>query len=196
MNRRARVAMSHHVKRDFPVGNIRRLLEPGPIVLVSSAWKRQTNIMTMGWHAVMEFQPSLLGCVISEANYSFEMIRKSRACVINVPTADMAATVVRIGNSSGREIDKFAEFELTPDRAQRVRAPLIKECYANLECRLADGSWIRKYNFFVFEVVKAHVAASPRVPKTLHYRGDGEFMIAGQSARRYRRLFRPELLDS
>ncbi|HTM04527.1 MAG TPA: flavin reductase family protein [Vicinamibacterales bacterium] len=188
--------MSHSVKRDFPVWNIRRLLEPGPIVLVSSAWKRETNIMTMGWHTVMEFQPSLVGCIISNANYSFEMIRKSRACVINVPTADMAATVVRIGNSSGRDIDKFAEFELTAVRAQRVQAPLISECYANLECRLADASWIRKYNFFVFEVVKAHVATSPDVPTTIHYRGDGEFLIAGKTTRRYRRLFRPALLDS
>ena len=188
--------MPRYDKRDFPAWKIRRLLEPGPVVLVSSAWKRQTNIMTMGWHTVMEFQPSLVGCIISSANHSFEMIRKSRECVINVPTVDMTRAVVRIGNSSGRDVDKFAEFELTPGRAQHVRAPLIDECCANLECRLADPSWIRKYNFFVFEVVNAHVARSPRVPKTIHYRGDGEFTFAGETTRQYRRLFRPELLDS
>jgi len=192
----AKEVVSHSVKRDFPVAHTRHLLEPGPIVLVTSAWKEQVNVMTLGWHTVMEFQPSLVGCLISNANHSFEMIRRSRECVLNVPTADMAATVVRIGNCSGRDVDKFTEFALTPVRAQHVRAPLVEECYASLECRLADASWVAKYNFFVFEVVKAHVAASPRAPKTLHYRGDGEFMIAGQSTRRYRRLFRAELLDA
>ena len=73
-------------KKDFPVSMIRRFLEPGPIVLVSSAWKGQTNIMTMGWHTVMEFQPSLIGCYITDGNHSFEMIRGSRECVINIPT--------------------------------------------------------------------------------------------------------------
>jgi flavin reductase (DIM6/NTAB) family NADH-FMN oxidoreductase RutF len=186
--------MHHYAKVDFPVWEVRRFLEPGPIVLVSSAWKTQTNVMTMGWYTVMEFQPSLIGCVISGANHSFEMIRRSRQCVINLPTVDLATTVVRIGNTSGRDIDKFAEFELTPGRGVAMRAPLIEECYASFECRLADGSQIRKYNFFIFEVVKAHVARSPRLPKTIHYRGDGEFMLSGPTTRKYRRLFRREML--
>ena len=186
--------MPHYAKTDFPVWEVRRFLEPGPIVLVSSAWKGQTNIMTMGWYTVMEFQPSLIGCVISGANHSFEMIRRSRECVINVPTVDLAPTVVRIGNSSGRTVDKFEAFGLTPRRGDRVRAPLVEECYANFECRLADAGQVRKYNFFVFEVRKAHVATSPKLPKTLHYRGSGEFMIAGPTVRKYRRLFRPGML--
>jgi len=143
---------------------------------------------------LMEFQPSLVGCIISSANHSFEMIRKSRQCVINLPTEDIAATVVKIGNSSGRDIDKFAEFGLTPEPGTRVRAPLIAECYANFECLLADASQVGKYDMFVFEVVKAHVATAPKFPKTIHYRGDGEFMISGANTRKYRRLFRPEML--
>jgi len=186
--------MPRYAKKDFPSDNVRRFLEPGPIVLVSSAYKDQTNIMTMGWHMIMEFSPSLVGCYIWTANHSFELIRKSRQCVINVPTVDIAEKVVKIGNSSGREIDKFAEFGLTPKPGTHVRAPLIHECYANFECRLADSRLIRKYSLFVFEVVKAHVATSPKYPKTIHYRGDGEFMISGETTRRYHRLFRPEML--
>jgi flavin reductase (DIM6/NTAB) family NADH-FMN oxidoreductase RutF len=79
--------MKSRAKALFPVSNIRRLLEPGPVVLVSSAWKGKNNIMTMGWHTVLEFSPALVGCVIADNNVSFEMIRKSRECVINVPTA-------------------------------------------------------------------------------------------------------------
>jgi flavin reductase (DIM6/NTAB) family NADH-FMN oxidoreductase RutF len=186
--------MPTYRKTDFPTHNIRRFLEPGPIVLVSSAHKGSTNIMTMGWHMVMEFQPSLIGCCISSANHSFELVRRSRQCVINVPTVDIAATVVKIGNSSGRDIDKFAEFGLTAEPAQEVGAPLIAECYANFECKLVDASWVKKYNIFVFEVVRAHVATSPKYPKTIHYRGDGEFMISGEETRKFRRLFRPGML--
>lgn len=181
-------------KRDFPVAEIRRFLEPGPIVLVSSAWKGRANIMTMGWHTVMEFTPSLVGCVISSANHSFEMIRRSGECVINVPTVDLAPKVVGIGNCSGRDVDKFAAFGLTAVPAERVKAPLVGECYANLECRVVDTRLVRTYNFFVLEVVKAHAATSPRYPRTIHYRGDGVFMLSGPNTRRYRRLFRPEML--
>jgi flavin reductase (DIM6/NTAB) family NADH-FMN oxidoreductase RutF len=122
------------------------------------------------------------------------LIRKSEQCVINIPTVDLATTVVKIGNCSGRDIDKFSEFGLTPKAGTHVRAPLIEECYANFECRLADAGWVNKYNLFVFEVVKAHVATSPKVPKTIHYRGDGEFMISGTETRKYRRLFKPQML--
>ncbi len=186
--------MPRYAKRNYPVSDVRRFLEPGPIVLVSSAWKERRNIMTMGWHMVMGEEPSLIGCFIWDANFSFEMIRKSRQCVINVPTADLAATVVRIGNTSGRDIDKFAEFGLTPVPGEKIKAPLIKECYANFECRLYEAGFIRKYNLFIFEVVKAHVASSPKFPRTIHYRGDGLFMISGPTVRTYRKLFRPEML--
>lgn len=173
--------MKRYTKKDYPLVDIRRHLETGPIVLVSSAWKGRTNIMTMGWHMMMEFTPALFGCYIWDQNHSFEMIRRSRQCVINVPTVDLADQVVGIGNTSGASIDKFAKFGLTPDDAEEVKAPLIRECYANFECRLADSTLIRRYSLFVWEVVKAHVATSPKRPKTLHYRGDGEFMIAGRT---------------
>jgi flavin reductase (DIM6/NTAB) family NADH-FMN oxidoreductase RutF len=186
--------MPRYIKADFPVSNVRCFLEPGPIVLVSSAHKSETNIMTMGWHMIMEFEPALIGCIISSANHSFGLIRNSRQCVINIPTEDIARTVVKIGNSSGRDIDKFDAFGLTPEPGTHVRAPLIAECYANFECRLVDASQVKKYNMFIFEVVKAHVATAPKYPKTIHYRGDGEFMISGQNTGRYRRLFRPEML--
>ena len=119
-------------KRDFPVSQIRRYLEPGPIVLVSSAWQGKTNIMTMGWHLVMEFSPSLIGCLISNGNHSFDMIRQSGECVINLPTTSLTDEVVKIGNCSGGEIEKFKNFGLTPQKGHEVGAPLIAECHANL----------------------------------------------------------------
>ena len=183
----------HPQKSDFPVSQVRRYLEPGPIVLVSSQWQGKTNIMTLGWHTVLEFSPSLVGCMISGGNHSFDLIRNSRECVINLPTITLTDTVVGIGNISGRKIDKFAEFGLTPEEAHKVQAPLIRECHASFECLLHDDALVDRYNFFIFEVVAAHVATSPKHPATLHYTGDGVFMVAGKIISR-RSLFRPEML--
>src|ERR1700721_424097 len=171
--------MKGYTKKGFPLSNSRRLLEPGPVVLVSSTWKGKNNIMTMGWHTVIEFSPALIGCVIAENNVSFEMVRKSRECVINVPTVDLVDQVVGIGNYSGDEVDKFKRFRLTPVAGTKVAAPLIRECYANLECRIADARLVKKYNFFILEVLKAHVATAPRYPRTLHYCGEGIFVTSG-----------------
>ena len=183
-----------YAKKDFEVSEIRRFLEPGPIVLVSSAWKGKNNIMTMGWHMVLGFEPSIVGCYIWDADYSFEMVRKSKECVINIPEADIAEKVVKIGNCSGREVDKFKKFKLTALPGEKVNAPLIKECFANFECKLIDSSLIKKYGIFVFEVVKGHAAVSPKFPKTMHYRGEGLFMISGPTVSKYRKLFKPEML--
>jgi flavin reductase (DIM6/NTAB) family NADH-FMN oxidoreductase RutF len=185
--------MRAYAKSDFPVEKIRSFLEPGPIVLVSSAWAGASNIMTMGWHTVMEFSPSLVGCVISNANHSFAIVRRSKECVINIPEIELIDAVVGIGNSSGAAIDKFAEFKLTAAPAAKVKAPLITECYANLECKLVDARFVKTYNYFVFEVVKAHAARVPKYPHTVHYRGEGMFMVSGPSLN-MRRKFKPEML--
>jgi flavin reductase (DIM6/NTAB) family NADH-FMN oxidoreductase RutF len=180
-------------KVDFPVAKVRRYLEPGPIVLVSSAWRDKTNIMTMGWHTMMEFTPSLVGCIVAGGNHSFDLIRRSRECVINVPTTDLTHAVVGIGNCSGATVDKFKKFGLTAEPGQKVTAPLIAECHASFECRLKDDSLVDTYNFFIFEVVKAHVARRPKYPQTLHYTGDGVFMVSGKIISR-RGRFKPEML--
>jgi len=180
-------------KLDFPLDGIRRFLEPGPIVLVSSSYKGKSNIMTMGWYTLMQFTPSLIGCFIVGYNYSYELIRKSKECVINLPTVDLLQEVIGIGNCHGPSVNKFEEFSLTAQPASIVQAPLIKECYANFECRIYDRRLLSSYNFFIFEVVKAHVPKTPKYPKTVHYTGDGVFMISGDH-RAFPRKFRPENL--
>jgi flavin reductase (DIM6/NTAB) family NADH-FMN oxidoreductase RutF len=179
--------MKTNPKKNLPVTKTRRFLEPGPIVLISSAHRDERNIMTLGWHMMLEYDR--VGCFIWDQNHSFSLIRSSKQCVINVPTFGMIDTVIGIGNTHGGKGDKFAEFGLTPGEASRVDAPLITECYANFECKLIDGSQINKYSLFIFQVVKAHVAKSPRYPQTVHYRGDGVFMVSGRNLS-YRRRFK------
>jgi flavin reductase (DIM6/NTAB) family NADH-FMN oxidoreductase RutF len=149
--------------------------------------------MTMGWHTMMGFEPALIGCFIWDQNYSYNMIRKSKECVINIPEVDMVETVVGIGNTTGAEIDKFEHFGLTAQPAREVSAPLIKECFANFECKLFETRMINQYSFFIFEVVKAHVATEPKYPRTVHYTGDGVFMISGEH-KSLRKHFKPQNL--
>lgn len=102
--------------------------------------------------------------------------------------------MVGIGNCTGRKVKKFEKFKLTPVEGEKVKAPLIKECYANFECKLIDSSLIKKYSLFIFEIVKGHVSNSPKFPKTIHYRGDGLFMISGPTVSDYRKGFKKENL--
>lgn len=168
-------------KRAYPLSKVYGLLEPGPVVLVTTARKGRTNIMTMSWHTMMEFEPPLVGCVISGHNASFDALKATRECVINIPTLALAKQVVGIGNCSGRSVDKFAKFGLTPVAAAQVAAPLIDECYASLECRVADTRLVNRYNFFILEVVQAWVETSIKQPQTLHHRGNGVFVVAGET---------------
>jgi flavin reductase (DIM6/NTAB) family NADH-FMN oxidoreductase RutF len=186
--------MKKYTKKDFPVDKVRRFLEPGPVVLVSSAYKGERDIFTMSWHMILMDEPSLVGCFIWDKNFSRGLVRRSKECGINVPEIAIAEAVVGIGNEHGPKPDKFTQFGLTAAKATKVGAPLIAECFANFECKLVDASLIKKYSLFVLEVVKAHVATSPKFPKTMHYRGNGEFMIAGETTSKWRKRFKPEML--
>ena len=129
---------------------------------------------------MLEFEPPLLGCVISNLNYSFAALKATKECVINIPTVELAKKVVACGNLSGGQVDKFKTVGLTPVPAECVKAPLIAEGYASLECKVVDGKLIAKYSFFVLEVVKAWVASTRKRPRTIHHQGEGEFMVAGR----------------
>lgn len=170
-------------KRSCPLSKAYGLLEPGPVVLVTTARKGCANIMTMSWHTMMEFEPPLVGCVISGRNASFDTLRVTKECAINIPTREWAKQVVGIGNCSGLTVDKFAKFGLTPVKGSQVQAPLIAECYASLECRVADTRLVNRYNFFILEVVQAWVDAAAKNPQTLHHRGNGVLVVAGETVR-------------
>ena len=169
--------------RSLPLGRVYGLLETGPVVLVTTAGEGPPDAMAMSWHTMMEFEPPLVGCVMSDRDYTASRLLRSKECVIAIPTVEIAGKVVRCGNTSGRDVDKFARFGLTALPALRVKAPLVAECYANLECRLFDKRLAPRYGFIVLEVVKAWIDPAVKDPRTIHHRGHGKFMVAGRTIR-------------
>ena len=167
-------------KRAYPLGKVYGLLEPGPVVLVTTVRDGRPDVMPLSWHTMLEFEPPLVGFVLSNRNYSFDSLVATKECAINIPTVELAAKVVKCGNASGRKVDKFAKFGLTAVPASRVAAPLVAECYANLECRVVDERLAEEYNFFVLEVVAAWIDPARKSPRTLHHRGRGVFAVDGR----------------
>lgn len=166
-------------KHPYPLSKVYGLLEPGPVVLLTTPGKERPNVMAQSWHTMMEFEPPLVGCIISDRNYSYGLLEASGECVINIPTVELAGTVAGCGNASGAAIDKFVEFGLTAVPASAVGAPLVGECYACLECRVADTQMVERYGLFILEIVKAWIDPGVQEPKTLHHLGNGRFMVAG-----------------
>jgi flavin reductase (DIM6/NTAB) family NADH-FMN oxidoreductase RutF len=165
--------------KNLPLAKVYQLLEPGPVVMLTTARKDHANVMVMSWHMMVEFEPPLVACVVSEGDYSFAALRATKECVIAIPALKLARKVVDVGNSSGRDVAKFEKFGLTPLKARRVNAPLVAECFANLECKVVDTRLVNKYNLFILEVLQAWTDPKQPNPKTIHHRGYGTFAVDG-----------------
>lgn len=181
--------------KEIPLAKVFQLIEPGPVVLLTTASKGRANVMTMSWHMMMEFVPPLIACVVSPMDYSYKALRTTRECVIAIPGVDLAGKVVDIGNCSGADVDKFEVFGLTATPARKVAAPLIAECLANLECKVVDTRMVNKYALFILEVVKAWSNPKRKERRIFHANGDGTFVVDGRTLDLKKKMVKfPELV--
>ncbi len=176
--------------KTYPLQKVYRLMEPSPIVLVTTLHRGRPNIMTMGFHTMIQHDPPLFGAVIGPWDYSFKALRSAGECVIAIPGVDLAEKVVDIGNCSGEDTDKFKKFRLTAVPAQNIKAPLIEQCLANMECKVADTRLVNKYGLFVLEAVKAWVNSDRKEQRTLHHQGNGTFKVDGRTIDLRKRMVR------
>jgi flavin reductase (DIM6/NTAB) family NADH-FMN oxidoreductase RutF len=167
------------------------LMESGPVVLVTTNDGEKNNIMTISWTMVVDFTP-LFAMTTGPWNYSYAALRKSRECVISIPTVDLIDQVVGVGTCSGADTDKFKKLGLTPVKGKHVRSPLIKECLANIECKVIDI--VKKHNIVVLEGVAAYLDSSRKEKRTIHAIGDGTFVVDGRKLNR-REMMRSKLPD-
>ena len=157
------------------------LMEPGPVVFVTTHDGKKNNIMTISWTMVVDFTP-MFAITTGPWNYSFAALRKTKECVISIPTVDLLDKVVGVGTCSGADTDKFEKFGLTPVKGKQVRSPLIRECLANIECNVIDI--ITKHNILVLEGVAAYIDNSRKEKRTIHAIGDGTFVVDGRTLNR------------
>lgn len=183
--RRNPVRRTRASTRPLPLGRAFTLLEPGPVVLVTTRDGERNNVMTISWTMVVDFTPRF-AITTGAWNHSFQALKRTRECVIAIPGVDLLDKVVGIGTCSGADTDKFAKFGLTPMPGDAVKAPLIRECLANIECRVVDI--VRKHDIVVLEGVAAHAAASRREQRTLHAVGDGTFVADGRRLDRRKQM--------
>ena len=163
-----------------PAGKAYRFLEAGPIVLVATCIDGKPNVMTMGFHMMLSHDPPLIGCVIGPWDHSHDALRETRECVIAIPTVDLARKVVDIGNCSGSDLDKLAQFGLSTLKASKVAAPLIADCLVNIECRVADDTLAQRHDLWIVEALAIWVDPARKERRTLHHNGDGTFNVDGR----------------
>jgi flavin reductase (DIM6/NTAB) family NADH-FMN oxidoreductase RutF len=171
----------------LPIGKAFTLMEPGPVVLVTTYDGRKDNVMTISWTMVLGFSAAF-AIATGPWNYSYSALGEAKECVIAIPTVDLIDTVVGVGTCSGKDTDKFEKFSLTRVKADHVRAPLIKECVANIECRVVDI--IDRHNIVVLEGIAAYFDNARAEKRTIHAVGDGTFVVDG------RRIDRKEMMRS
>lgn len=169
----------------LPLRQAFTLIEPGPVVLVTTNDGEKDNVMTISWTMVVDFTP-VFAITTGPWNHSYAALARSRQCVIAIPTVDLLDRVVGVGTCSGANTDKFAKFGLTPAKAKHVKAPLIEECWANIECKVIDI--VKKHAIVVLEGVAAYVDGSRKERRTIHAIGDGMFVVDGRRLDRRRRM--------
>ena len=167
------------------------LIEPGPVVFVTTNDGKKNNIMTISWTMVMDFTPKF-AITTGPWNYSYAALRKSMDCVIAIPTVDLLDKVVGVGTCSGADTDKFEKFGLTPVKGKHVGSPLIEECLANIECKVIDI--VEKHHIVVLEGVAAYFDNSRKEKRTVHAIGDGTFVTDGRTLNR-REMMRSKIPD-
>jgi flavin reductase (DIM6/NTAB) family NADH-FMN oxidoreductase RutF len=165
------------------------LIEPGAVVMVTTTDGSRDNIMTISWTMVLDFAPKF-AIATGSWNHSYGALLKTRECVIAIPAIDLLDKVVGVGICSGADTDKFEKFGLTPVRIKAVKPPLIKECLANIACRVIDI--IENHNIVVLEGVAAYFDSERKERRTFHAVGDGTFVADGRKFDR-REMMRSKL---
>lgn len=153
-------------------------IEPGPVTLVTTNYNGRNNIMTITWIMPTSFCATFALCT-GPWNYSYNALVENKECVLAIPGESLAETAVRIGDVSGREVDKFKTFNLTPLKASTVNAPLIKECLINIECKV--NKYIAGSGIFTLQATKAWINTESEDERPIHAKGDGNFFTEGKN---------------
>ncbi|MDD2495341.1 MAG: flavin reductase family protein [Tissierellia bacterium] len=162
--------------KELSLSKVFTFIESGPVTLITTRNGAKDNVMTISWTMAMNFEGNI---AISTGpwNESFETLMTNKECVVAIPTASMIEKCVRIGTINGSKVDKFKLFDLTKEKGKNVKAPLIVECKANIECIVTD--YIEKYGIVILEPKRLVINEKYIMEKGFHAIGDGRFIVDG-----------------
>ncbi len=132
-----------------------RLLQPGPVTLITSLFHAQHNVMAAAWLMPLGTDPMLIGVAIRPDRLTHEFVSRSEVFALNIPTIDLLNQVHRCGIESGRDRDKFLSSGLTPADAVELDVPLVEECVAHIECGVVERISMTDHDLFVGQVLVA-----------------------------------------
>ena len=134
------------------------MLYPLPAVMVSVADKEgNPNFITVAWAGTVCTNPPMVSISVRPERYSYHMIDETGEFVINLTTEKLAYATDYCGVRSGKDVDKFKELHLTPEKAEYVNAPLIAESPVNIECKVVKKETPGSHHIFLAEVKAVHV---------------------------------------
>lgn len=134
------------------------MLNPVPVVMVSCSDNNgKSNIITLAWVGTINSDPPMVSISVRKQRYSYELIKQKGEFVINLPSKNLTFAADFCGVKSGKDIDKFKEMKLTPEKAAKIDVPLIKECPVNLECVVRQVMELGSHDLFLAEVVATNV---------------------------------------
>jgi len=130
---------------------------PERIVWAVAEHEGRRSICPLGWKMNTSISPPMMAISVAPARFTHDLIADSGEVVLAWPGEDLAEATLLCGTRSGRDMDKFKEANLTPMRGECVGAPLVAECIANLECRVADRMTTGDHTVFGVEILAAWV---------------------------------------
>ena len=164
--------MAH--KKTLELGAAPRLLEPGPVALLTSRYRSADNVMAAAWMMPVSLEPPRVAIAIHPARLSHAFVTNSEFFALNIPTADLLAAVHRCGILTGRAGDKFVASGLTPVDALELELPLVGECVAHIECGLVGRVNFGDHDLFIGE---------PLVVTALDEAFDGRWLVETDAGR-------------
>lgn len=177
------------MKKKISPSSTNRLINHGPIILVSTLYKNKPNLFPVAWNMPVSHNPPLIAIAVGKSNYSFEAIHKTGLFVINIPDKSIVKKVFKAGTMSGRNCDKFEILQFTASNARIIKSVIVEECIAHIECEVIEEYVKGDHSIFIGKAASAyadknlfnHGIYQTDSANTIHHLGGNNFCVSGET---------------
>lgn len=177
------------MKKEIPLEKANRILNIGGVVLITAKFKDRDDITPVAWNVPVSKEPALVAIAVAPERFIYSLIKKSGEFAVNLPTLKILKELYFCGKYSGRDVDKFEKTKLTRVDAKFISAPLIKECIANIECKVEKIYPAGDHNLIIGRALRAivekdlfedYLNVDLDEAKTVHHLGKNLFTVPGR----------------